>query len=110
MPGFHQSDILSMIARCAVHDPTTLQRFRFLVSRGARAKDTDALRAVAAEGSIELVTYLLDNGVDVNMSRPGSMSPLRLAASQGYEDMVRLLLNRGARIQFIEGEGHDAII
>ena len=108
--GFPQSDILSMVARCAVDDSTTLRRFHFLVSRGAQVKDTEALSAAAAGGSIELVTFLLDNGADVNMSRPETMSPLMLAATHGYEDMVRLLLSRGASIQPVDGEGHDAIV
>lgn len=60
-------------------------------------------------GSIQLISAMLDAGVDVN-GKPCVIGtfplPLNLSASQGHDDIVRLLLARGSRL----GDGRDNTI
>lgn len=108
--GFPSNDLLKMLVRCAVDDETTLQRIRFLVSRGARVAGSGALRAAAAGGSIELASCLLDSGADVdNVADAEETSSLMAAAGEGYEEMVRLLLDRGANNELVNRDGKDAV-
>ena len=104
------NDLLKMVVNCAVDDETTLQRVRFLISRGARAADSGALRAAAAGGSVELTSCLLDSGADVNnVADPEEIPSLTAAAGEGYEEIVRLLLARGANVDLVDRNGRDAV-
>jgi ankyrin repeat protein len=47
-------------------------------------------------GSIEAAKVLLDAGADVNGKRPDGATPLLIAIINGWEDMVDMLLDRGA--------------
>lgn len=108
--GFPAHDLLRMVVRCAVDDDTTLQRLRFLVSRGAKAAGSGALREVVAADCVELASCLLDGGADVDdVVEPEKTSSLMVAASEGYQEMVKLLLDRGADIELIDREGRNAI-
>lgn len=108
--GFPRNDLLKMVVGCAVDDETTLQRIRFLASRGARVAGSGALRAAAAGGSIELASCLLDSGADVDtVADPEQTSSLTAAAGEGYEKMVRLLLDRGANTELVDRDGRDAV-
>ena len=104
------NDILRMVLRCAVDDATTLKRLRFLVSRGAKAAGSGALREAVAADNIALATCLPDSGTDVDgVVEPERTSLLMVAAREGYQDMVELLLERGADIELVDREGRDAI-
>ena len=108
--GFPRNDLLKMVVRCAVDDETTLRRIRFLVSRGARVAGSGALRAAATGGSIELALCLLDSGSDVdNVADPEETSSLMAAAGEGYEEMVRLLLDCGANTELVNRDDRDAV-
>ena len=108
IPG---KDLLRMVVRCAAENATTLQRLRFLASRGASAADSAALREVVAANCVELAACLLDSGAKVNddATSPEGTSCLMLAASMGYLDMVQLLLDRGAKTDIVDREGKDAV-
>ena len=108
--GFPSNDLLRMVVRCAVEDGRTLRRIHFLVSRGARVADSGALREAAAGGSIELASGLLDSGANVDAEADSEQtSPLMAAAGEGYDEMVRLLLDRGANPEFVDRDGRDAL-
>ena len=99
---FPSNDLLKMVVNCAADDETTLQRIRFLVSRGARI--------AAAGGSCELASCLLDSGAAVdNVADLEESSSLMAAAGEGYGEMVRLLLNRGANTELVDRDGRDAV-
>lgn len=100
--GLPEIDLLKTVVRCAVDDQETVRRINFLVSRGARVRDSAALCAAVDGGSVELTTCLLDHGADVNMSQPGGTPPLMLAAAQGYDDVVMLLLKHGADVDSVD--------
>jgi ankyrin repeat protein len=59
--------------------------------------------AIFQAKSLELTKLLLDRGVDPNLcSAP--RKPLHLAADRGLINVVRLLLERGARLDVVDGE------
>lgn len=73
-----------------VHD---LRTARLLIARGA----THDLPAAAALGDIERVTAMLDeHPACINEARPNGRRPLSAAVEFGHDDIVRLLLDRGA--------------
>ncbi|KAI5786601.1 ankyrin repeat-containing domain protein, partial [Pyronema domesticum] len=75
---------------------------RLLVEKGADVNcqdnhgETPLLQAV---DNIEILSFLLENGADVNF-RSGfeSRTPLECAVVLGHEDCVRLLLDKGAGV------------
>ncbi len=56
-------------------------------------RDTSMLRA-AAEGQEVVVQRLLENGAELESKNNNSQTPLSLAAEEGHEAMVKLLLSR----------------
>ncbi|KAF3937262.1 hypothetical protein ABW19_dt0210565 [Dactylella cylindrospora] len=56
-----------------------------------------ALTSAADHGNVAIAMVLLENGADVNFIPEGGKSPLEKAAKGGRFDMVKLLLNAGAK-------------
>jgi len=56
------------------------------------------LHAAAAKGHRLIVEYLLDCDVEVDMSTNSGMTALMFAAIGGFDDVVEVLLQRGAQI------------
>ena len=99
-----------MVVRCAVDYATTLRRIRFLASRGASAAGSGALRELIATDNIELAPGLLDSGADIDDTiNTEKTSSLVVAASQGFQELVQMLLDRGANTELVDREGRDAI-
>ncbi|KAI4234286.1 MAG: hypothetical protein L6R40_006832 [Gallowayella cf. fulva] len=109
--GFDRgNDLLKMVVRCAAEDEVTMKRVRFLASRGVKVRESGALREVVQGGSVELTECLLDCGADVNGAMgPRGESPLIIAANEGYEDMVQVLLHLGADVNAVDGDGRKAV-
>ncbi|KAL8802309.1 MAG: hypothetical protein Q9182_003887 [Xanthomendoza sp. 2 TL-2023] len=104
------NDLLRMVVRCAVEDEVTMRRVKFLASRGVNVRDSAALREAVEGGSVELAGCLLECGADVNgVMGPRRRSHLMIAANEGYEAVVQMLLDRGADVDAVDGEGKDAI-
>ena len=59
------------------------------------------------KNEIKIATALLDRGADVNKAGCGT-SPLHIAVGVGHNDMIRLLISRGADINYITKGYHDA--
>lgn len=47
-------------------------------------------------GNIECAKFLIDKGANVNAKTKEAQTPLMIAALQGFDDIVRLLLEKGA--------------
>jgi beta-lactamase regulating signal transducer with metallopeptidase domain/ankyrin repeat protein len=76
----------------------------------ARALNVAIVEA-AAQGDIDEVTELLDDGADVNAVVPGDGTPLLVAAREGHRTLVGLLLDRGADANIgVDGDGNALIM
>lgn len=70
----------------------------------------EALIEAAGEGDLELVTAMLDGGVDVNTVAVGDGTALIAAARGNQLEMVRFLLDRGAQVDLgVAGDGTPLI-
>jgi ankyrin repeat protein len=56
-----------------------------------------ALHYASANGDAELVKYLIKHGTNVNKATGEGSSPLFLAKLSGYDDVVKILKNAGAK-------------
>jgi hypothetical protein len=72
-----------------------------------------AIHMAAWRGSLENLEYLLDLGCDINLISQGLYSygktPIFFALTQNRDDVVRLLLNRGAFVKIINNKGQSAL-
>ena len=67
------------------------------------------LHCVCDKGIIQIVIALLDGGAKINSSAtPNGRTPLMIASSRGYADIVELLIERGADISTLDAEGNAA--
>ncbi len=79
-----------------------IEDFRRLLA-GADSRDRHLALALAAQfGRVEIVRLLLEAGEDPNRYNPvgghSHTTPLHQAAGAGYNELVRLLVERGARL------------
>jgi len=66
---------------------------------------TAGLRGWAAQGDLEKVASLLDEGADVLADNNYGITPLHAAAEKGHSDMIIMLLRRGARADMADING-----
>jgi ankyrin repeat protein len=67
------------------------------------------LHYACARGHLEVAQYLLANGAIVDSMSPGYTTPLMMAVQSGNEQLVKLLLDKGADIQVRNTNGLTAI-
>lgn len=78
-----------------------------LASHPAQAHDD--LMDAAFRGHIRTLTFYLDHGADVNsQDKRYGASALQVASQSGQEQIVRLLLSRGAKVDLEDKEGSTA--
>ena len=89
-----------------------------LLAHGAEASAIlggrpDNIALVAGEaitrGMTEVITAMIDNGLDVNLNNNGDAPFLIAAVDSGNKDMVALLLARGARVNAGNSAGRSAL-
>jgi ankyrin repeat protein len=94
-----------------------IQLARLLIEKGApldQAPDGDTWRSnvlsrAAGTGKKELVEFFLDLKLDPDLGAGVTTVALYVAAFEGYEDIVKLLLERGAKINLEGEDGWTAI-
>jgi ankyrin repeat protein len=79
-----------------------------MIRRGAQVnqKGWAALHYAAAGGSVEISTILLDHHAYIDAESPSGMTPLMIAAREGQEAVVALLLEQGADATLKDGGFH----
>ncbi|AWP12392.1 putative E3 ubiquitin-protein ligase XIAP [Scophthalmus maximus] len=64
-----------------------------------------ALHWACSAGHTDIVEFLLDLGVEVNLEDDALWTPLHIAASAGREDIVRSLISKGAQLNSVNQNG-----
>jgi ankyrin repeat protein/GNAT superfamily N-acetyltransferase len=88
-----------LIGACVAGDGATARRLAAVhpePARLLRTAEADTLANWAANGRREAVEVLLDLGVPVDARGPGGLTALQEATACGHEELVALLLERGA--------------
>lgn len=67
------------------------------------------LHAAASGGNVEIISYLLDKGADLNATLYSGQTALHAAAGSGKVAAVALLLKRGAKVDARERTGETAL-
>ena len=65
--------------------------------------------ACSGPDSLEVVRFLLDQGVDIDARSPNGTTPLMMAARYGSQDAAELLLKRGADVRLLNDRGLNAV-
>lgn len=90
-------DALDIIARRGDIDMMSTMTLSKLRDGNITQADLLGPMMIAVEkNSIELTTYFLDLGVDINTPDRHGHTPLSVAAKEGYYDLSKLLIDRGA--------------
>ena len=82
-----------------------------LLDRGASVNRAgwSPLHYAAAGGSADIARMLIDRGAALNARAPGELTPLMMAAREGQESTVNLLLAAGADTALKSAEGLTAV-
>ena len=83
------------LSAASYHDHLDVVRVLVEYGVGKDALNMALYEACEGTGGIDVVTYLLDQGADVNMRHDG-MTPLVCVCSNECPDLAKLLLTRGA--------------
>ncbi|XP_069577815.1 protein phosphatase 1 regulatory subunit 12C isoform X1 [Brachyistius frenatus] len=71
----------------------------------SNADGITALHQACIDGSMDIVTFLLERGASVNQVDSEGWTPLHVAASCGYPDIADFLLQRGASLSAVNCDG-----
>ncbi|XP_061581106.1 protein phosphatase 1 regulatory subunit 12C [Cololabis saira] len=71
----------------------------------SNADGITALHQACIDGSMEMVTFLLENDAGVNQVDSEGWTPLHVASSCGYPDIAEFLLQRGACLTAVNCDG-----
>ncbi|KAM7009986.1 protein phosphatase 1 regulatory subunit 12C isoform 2-T2 [Tautogolabrus adspersus] len=71
----------------------------------ANADGITALHQACIDGSVEIVSFLLERGANVNQVDSEGWTPLHVAASCGYPDIAEFLLHQGACLSAVNCDG-----
>ncbi len=103
-------DVFSM---AAVSDAVSVMGVLMGMERfGVRSPSVESgFRVAARESKQAALNFLIQRGVDVNASARGvGMTPLMLAAQNGHDDSVKILLRATARVDPQNDKGETALI
>ncbi|XP_030001661.1 protein phosphatase 1 regulatory subunit 12C isoform X2 [Sphaeramia orbicularis] len=71
----------------------------------SNADGITALHQACIDGSMEMVSFLLEHGASVNQVDSEGWTPLHVAASCGYPDIAEFLLQQGASLSAVNCDG-----
>lgn len=93
-----------------------LDTARYLAGKGAdihaaatNGSGYNALTASVTAGHVEIVKYLLENGLDANYRYGPGYTPFLSAAANGHLEIIKLLLAHGADPAAVASDGKSAL-
>ena len=84
-----------------------------IINRKDREKDTAIMKACRKCNAINVVSFLLENGANINDKEYRDtidQTPLIIASQHGCTDIVKLLLDAGTNIHHRNDQGENALI
>jgi ankyrin repeat protein len=81
-----------------------------IINEKDREKDTAIMKACSDCNSTNVVTFLLENGANINDRDTIDQTSLIIAAQNGCKDIVKMLLDAGADIHHRNDQGENALI
>lgn len=103
------------VLACAIRSGCDMELLMLLIDSGADIFDFDeegvsVFDMAITYNNIELVNYLLSQGVDVNKTtRRSSFTPLMAASCYGRAEIVKILLEQGANQKAVDIKGFRAL-
>ncbi len=82
----------------------TIPTTKLMVKQVQQAKKTKSLFEAVKKGDIEQVKKFIAAGADVNARNNRSVTPLHFAATNGHEEIARLLIAEGANVNVNMGD------
>ena len=67
------------------------------------------LHYASAKGQLEVAQYLISNGAIIDSLSPGNTTPLMMSVQSGNEELIKLLLDKGADLRMKNSQGFTAI-
>ncbi|WP_353283778.1 ankyrin repeat domain-containing protein [Wolbachia endosymbiont (group A) of Lypha dubia] len=86
-----------------------LRPFVTLLQKKDKKNPISSLHCAVAKGFYNLVEFLLQEGINVNVRGHNGCTPLHIAAGQGNGNMVKLLLDKGADVNAKDNGGNTPL-
>jgi ankyrin repeat protein len=83
--------------------------FAGILFSGCSGKEKNELIEAVANGEFDRTQMLLDTLPSPDFRTFDGDTPLALASERGHPDIVELLINRGANVNFLDGSGNSAL-
>ncbi|XP_052059417.1 uncharacterized protein LOC127700019 [Mytilus californianus] len=93
---------------CFLNELTVSYQRQLSLTCDVSNNDT-ALLLSCFDGDIPMINWCINHGVDVNQCRNDELSPLHVAAQEGWVEIVRMLLNIGADYNKCNNDGWSPV-
>ncbi len=103
------------VLACAIRERCEFETIMLLIESGAEIKEFDEegvsiFDMAITYDNIKLVKYLIEQGIDINVtSRRSGFTALMAAACYGRSEITKLLLESGANKNATDAEGFTAV-
>lgn len=103
------------VLHCAIKFEASRSAISFLLEYGVDLNKQDdldsstALHYAVEKNNIELVKLLLENGADPNLKNEDDCTPVIIAAQEGYDKIVSLLIRFNADLNIVDATGSTAL-
>ena len=102
------SDVPADVSQPVRRAPGGINPLMAAAGLGAKEEDTVGRKKTDAD-SIEAIKVCLEGGVDINAQDGRGQTALYGAALQGYDEVVRFLLSKGAKVDIKDQRGFTAL-